>query len=141
MPEQKSLIDCAFEVLNASKKPLPFKELFDKASSLANLDLSGDALRSNMSKFYTTLTIDSRFLSLEGNVWDLRSRHTFDEYYVNTDEIIAEDDEDEDEDFDREEQRLQDEELGETVEENLDDESDDLDFDSKKDANESEEEF
>ena len=141
MPE-KSLIDCAFDVLNAEKKPLPFKDLFDKVVAMNGLKLSNDGVRSNMSKLYTELTVDNRFYNLEGNCWDLRSRYKFDQYYVNTDDIIVSDDDSDDgEDFDREEQRLQEEELGEEVDEALEDESDDLDFDSKKDSSDSEEEF
>lgn len=139
MPDHKSLIDCAFDVLSASKSALPFKELFDKVAELA--ELPADSLRQNMSKLYTELTIDSRFTNLEGNSWDLRSRHTFAEYHVSTDDIIVDDEEDEEEDFDREEQRLQEEELGEAPDESLEDESDDFDFDSKKTTSESDEEF
>lgn len=141
MPEQKSLIDCAYEVLDASKKPLQFKELFDKAVETAHLELSSDAMRSNMSKLYTELTLDSRFTGLEGNVWDLRARHKFDEYYISTDDIIAEDDEEEAEDIDREEQRLEAQELGEEEDDSLDEDSDDLDFDNKNKDSDSEEEF
>ena len=137
----KSFIEFALEVLESSKKPLPFKELFDLTLKASELSLTSDEVRSTMSRFYTDLTTDSRFTNLEGNQWDLRSRHTFAEYHVSTDDIIVDDDDEEGDDFDREEQRLQEEELGEESDESLEDESDDLDFDSKNGGSDVEEEF
>lgn len=50
------------------------------------LDLSEKAYESKIGDYYTSLTIDKRFLSLPNGTWDLRSRHTSDKVIVAIDE-------------------------------------------------------
>ena len=122
---EKSLLDFGFDVLSASKEPVKFIDLFNKSVELSGLELSEAELKIRMSKFYTQLSLDGRFITLTDNYWDLRSRHVFEK--VHLDMIDAYSDE-EDEPDDEEEEKLLRQELGEQVDES-DDNDDDLDFD------------
>ena len=124
MPE-KSLIEYAFEILSSQKEPMSFKELFDKALEASGLKLSQSELKTRMSKLYTQLTLDGRFVILTDNNWDLRSRHTFSQVHIDMEDAYSDDDEEGDE----EERELLRQELGEDEEDDNEPESDDLDFD------------
>jgi len=78
----KSLIDYAYEVLSGTKEPISFKALFEKSLALSGLELSGDEIRSRMSKLYTQLSLDGRFIILTDNCWDLRARHVFSQVHI-----------------------------------------------------------
>lgn len=131
---EKSLIEFAYDVLSASKSPVPFKELFDRVIEESELKLTGSQIKDKIGKFYTQLSIDGRFLMLDNNTWDLRSRYN---NVRNTD--YDEDDDEMEEDF--EERALLRKELGEDEEDEADNESDDLDFDKPQNADEDEGEF
>lgn len=132
----KSLLTCAFDVLTASKKPLPFKDLFNKALKESELIIDEASLASKMSSLYTQLTIDGRFAHLQDGTWDLCSRHKFDAVHPK----IEDDYDDEvDEEDDEEEKSLLKAELGESDDDKGDDgESEDIDYDKPKKENDDE---
>ena len=133
----KSLLDYANDVLSASKEPVKFIDLFNKAIALSGLEFSESELKVKMSKFYTQLSLDGRFVTLTDNYWDLRSRHVFEKVHLDMIDAYS----DEEDEVDEEEEELLRQELGEQVEEN-EEESDDLDFDKPvKDPDEEDEEF
>ncbi len=111
----KPLIDYAYDVLKSSSSPIAFKELFENALKLSEIELSDDKKLDSLSPFYTQLTIDSRFIVLDGNVWDLRERYPF-EYVQTTSE-----EDDEDEADNREEAAEQEAERRETFGEDIED--------------------
>ena len=126
----KSLIDYGFDVLNSSKDPIKFIDLFNKAVELSGLELTDQEKKVRMSKFYTQLSLDGRFITLTDNFWDLRSRHVFEQVHLDMIDAYS----DEEDEVDEEEEKLLRQELGEQVEE-PEEESDDLDFDKPvKDA-------
>ena len=134
---EKSLLDYGYDVLSASKDPVKFIELFNKALELSGLHLSESEIKTRMSKFYTQLSLDGRFITLTDNYWDLRSRHVFEKVHLDMIDAYS----DEEEETDEEEEKLLREELGEQIEE-PEEESDDLDFDKPvKDADEEDEDF
>ena len=134
---EKSLIDYGYDVLSASKDPIKFIDLFNKVVELSGLELSDADLKSRMSKFYTQLSLDERFITLTDNYWDLRSRHVFEQVHLDMIDAYS----DEDDEVDEEEEELLRQELGE-AEEEREDESDDLDFDKPvKDADDEDETF
>jgi len=134
---EKSLLDYGFDVLSASKEPVKFIDLFNKAVSLSGLELSGQDLKARMSKFYTQLSLDGRFITLTDNFWDLRSRHVFEQVHLDMIDAYS----DEEDEVDEEEEQLLRQELGEQAEE-VEEESDDLDFDKPvKDPDEEDEDF
>lgn len=133
---EKSLLDYGFDVLSASKEPIKFIDLFNGAIKLSGLELSDSEIKMKMSKFYTSLSLDGRFITLTDNTWDLRCRHVFEQVHLDMIDAYS----DEDEEIDAEEEKLLREELGEEIEE-VEEENDDLDFDKKKDADEDDEDF
>ena len=133
----KSLLDYANDVLSASKDPVKFIDLFNKAVELSGLEFSESELKVRMSKFYTQLSLDGRFITLTDNFWDLRSRHKFEQVHLDMIDAYS----DEEDEIDEEEEELLRQELGEQEEER-EDESDDLDFDKPvKDADDEDEDF
>ena len=134
---EKSLLDYGFDVLSASKEPVKFIDLFNKAVSLSGLELSEQDLKTRMSKFYTHLSLDGRFITLTDNFWDLRSRHKFEQVHLDMIDAYS----DEEDEVDEEEEQLLRQELGEQAEE-VEEESDDLDFDKPvKDPDDEDEDF
>ncbi len=132
----KSLLNSSFDVLTASKKSLPFKELFDKALKESAIVIDEASLASKMSSLYTQLTIDGRFAHLSDGTWDLCSRHKFDAVHPKIEDDY--DDESEGED-DEEEKSLLKAELGESDEDKGEDgDGDDLDYDKPKKENDEE---
>ena len=121
---EKSLIDYGYDVLSASKEPVKFIDLFNKVLELSGLELSDSDLKLRMSKFYTQLSLDERFITLTDNFWDLRSRHIFEQVHLDMIDAYS----DEEDEVDEEEEELLRQELGEQEEER-EEESDDLDFD------------
>ena len=133
----KSLLDYGFDVLSASNEPVKFIDLFNKTVELSGLELSENDKKSKMSKFYTQLSLDGRFITLTDNFWDLRSRHKFEQVHLDMIDAYS----DEEDEIDEEEEELLRQELGEQVEEK-EEESDDLDFDKPvKDADDEDEDF
>ena len=133
----KSLLDYANDVLSASKDPVKFIDLFNKVVELSGLELSESELKIRMSKFYTQLSLDGRFITLTDNYWDLRSRHKFEQVHLDMIDAYS----DEEDEIDEEEEELLRQELGEQVEEK-EEESDDLDFDKPvKDPDDEDDDF
>ena len=133
MKMEKALINIAYEVVEASKEPLTFKDLFNKVIALSGRELSDDELKREMSRFYTQLSLDGRFACFSGNTWDLRARHAFKDTYVNISDYDSDDSSD-----DEEEKKLLQEELGEEDYDGKDDLSDD---DEEKSESKDDEEF
>lgn len=95
----KSMIDVAKETLMKNNHRMPFLDLWNNVSKEMNFTAS--QAEDNIAQFYSDLSLDSHFVNLEGNSWDLKTRHTFSESVTDTDEIaIDEDEEDEDEEED-----------------------------------------
>ena len=134
---EKSLLDYGYDVLSASKEPVKFIDLFNKALELSGLEFSDADLKVRMSKFYTQLSLDGRFITLTDNYWDLRSRHVFEQVHLDMIDAYS----DEEDEVDEEEEELLRQELGEQAEE-VEEDSDDLDFDKPvKDPDEEDEDF
>lgn len=131
--QEKSLIEYAYEYISKSKTPVSFKDLFDAVIAESGLKLSQSQLKEKLGSFYTQLSVDGRFIILDGNKWDLRSRYA---YTRNVD--FDYDDEDEE---DSEEKELLRKELGEEEDDDTENESDDLDFDKPQNTDEDEGDF
>jgi len=72
-------------ILLDNKKPMNTAAIFRYICNL--FKLSDDEYTSKIGAFYTSLTLDKRFMLLESAEWDLRDRHVVD--------IVIADDEDE----------------------------------------------
>ena len=120
--ELMSYTDLAYELIKENKKAMNTKDLFKEICNL--LDLSEDEFTNKIGDFYTSLTIDKRFLLLPENEWDLRDNHSVEISY-------DEEDEDEEEIEEEVEEEIEEEELDEDT--LYDDENDVTDDDDMED--------
>lgn len=117
--EALSYLDIAYEIINQGKETRTTVDLFKEICSL--LELSDEQYESLIGDFYTSLTVDKRFLLLDTGKWDLKKNHSI--------KLIVEDELDEldgidiIEEIDEEDeiQELEGEETGVVDEEILDD--------------------
>lgn len=94
----KSLTDIAYEKLSRRKKEVFFPKLWKEVSEDAQM--SEELAKKRVASFYNALMMDSRFISLEGNKWDLRQRHTLESLMIDPDLIDEREDEANYDDFD-----------------------------------------
>ena len=83
----KSLLDYAYDFLSHNKGQVNFKDLWAYVCKEAGLD--EDTASKRVSSFYTNLMLDGRFVTLGENVWDLRSRHTFDKVHIDMKDVYS----------------------------------------------------
>lgn len=104
MAVKKSMVDVAFEVLSGRKKPMPFQKLFEEVAK--KMDLSEDMMKKKKGSFYSALSMDSRFVSMNDNQWDLKSRRKYDEVHMDIENLDDEEVEIEDsgDDFSKQEE-------------------------------------
>lgn len=88
----KSLSDIAFDKLKRKKKEVLFGKLWKEVSDEANM--TEELAKRRVASFYNALMMDSRFISLEGNKWDLRERHSLESLRIDPDLLEGADDSD-----------------------------------------------
>lgn len=119
--ELLSYTDLTNLILTENKKSMNTPTIFKKICDL--LELSEEEYMDKIGDYYTSLTIDKRFVLLENHEWDLRERHAV--------ELVIDDEEDEEEEITEEEEEIveeediNDEEI--SNEDELDTDEDDLD--------------
>lgn len=91
------MIDVAKDTLMSNNHRMPFLDLWNAVSKEMNFTAS--QADDNIAQFYSDLSLDSHFVNLEGNCWDLKTRHTFSESVTDTDEIAIDEDEEEEEEL------------------------------------------
>lgn len=122
--ELLSYTDLTYKLLKETKKTMNTANLFQEICNL--LEYSESEFADKIGDYYTSLTLDKRFVLLETNEWDIRDNHSID---LDMDEI---DEEEVDEEIEEEEEEIE-EELEESEDlydddaEILDDDDDDLD--------------
>ena len=105
---KKSNLDVAYEILDERLDSLSFQELWQEV--VRRQGHSEEEAKNLISKFYTNLFMDGRFIALKDNEWALRDRHTFEEAHIDMSDVYSDDEkidglEDEDdieEDFEEE---------------------------------------
>ncbi|UPU38520.1 DNA-directed RNA polymerase subunit delta [Erysipelothrix sp. Poltava] len=90
----KSLSDIAYEKLKRKRKEIVFSKLWKEVAEEVNF--SEEISKEKVASFYNAMMMDSRFISLEGNKWDLRERHTLESLQIDPDLLDTYDDYDED---------------------------------------------
>lgn len=83
----KSMTDCAYELMSAKKRAIPFVKLWEEVKKATN---SADDM---IAEFYSNLSLDSRFAQLDDNKWDLKSRRKFAETFVDISKLNLDDEE------------------------------------------------
>lgn len=135
--EVLSYTDLTYMLLKENKKTMTTPAIFKLICNL--LEYTDDEYAAKIGDYYTSLTIDKRFVLLDNAEWDIRDNHKI--------EIVVDDDEDEDEDsLEQEEEDVEEsddietEETIDSISDDLDDEDDDLDDLAIIDDDETEEE-
>lgn len=123
MKLERSLVSVAYEILENKGTQVDFNELFNQVCEILNIEDKNSVI----SYFYTQLTLDGRFVTLGGNVWDLRKRHKFDTLH-DLHAFDYEDEEDEEDINDENEDEVDDDELDKDP-----DDEDELDESSEED--------
>ena len=119
--ELLSYTDLTNLILTENKSSMNTPTIFRKICDL--LGYSEEEYMDKIGDFYTSLTIDKRFVLLENHEWDLRERHAV--------ELVLDEDEDDEEALEEEnEEEVLDEEVEDDMissEDELDTDDDDLD--------------
>ena len=116
---EKSLLDYAFDFISSQKEPVPFDKIWE--SVVAAAGLTEEEAKNKVSRFYTNLMLDGRFVTLGENLWDLRSSHTFDKVHIDMKDVYSDVEAIEDDD---EEEMEEEKEYNEVFEESRDDDDD-----------------
>lgn len=85
--ELLSYTDLTYKILGEAKKSMNTPTVFRMISDL--LEYSDDEYAAKIGDYYTSLTIDKRFVLLENNEWDIRDRHAI-ELVLDDEEEISE---------------------------------------------------
>ena len=107
---RESMVEVAYELMQKKQGPQKFVKFYEEVSAV--LAMSEEEADQNISKFYTKLTLDERFVLLEDNTWDLRERQSFDKVHIDMNDIYSEIEEEEKEmEEEREEEKYYDEDV------------------------------
>ena len=107
---RESMVVVAYELMLKKQGAQKFVKFYEEVAAL--LAMSEEEADQNISKFYTKLTLDERFVLLEDNTWDLRERQSFDKVHIDMNDIYSEIEEEEKElEEEREEEKLYDEDI------------------------------
>ncbi len=117
--EALSYTDLTCILLTENKKPMSTAEIFKKICEI--LGYSDAEYSEKIGDYYTSLTIDKRFVLLDDAKWDLRKNHAV--------ELKVEDDEEEETEEEEIENNEEEEETDEDIETAIDDEDIDTDDD------------
>ena len=130
----KSLLDHAYDYVSAQSQPSKFQDIWEYCVKEAGL--SPEEADKKVSRFYTNLMLDGRFVTLGENQWDLRSRHKYETVHIDMSEVYS-DVETYDEDSEEEEEEA---EYNAVFEEDKKNTDDDLLSDEEEESEEEEKE-
>lgn len=92
---KKAMVDVAYEQMSRKKKPVAFLKLWQEVSEIMGFTPAQE--EENIAHFYSDLSLDDRFVNVEENKWDLRSRHTYNESVKDISSILIDEDDEEEE--------------------------------------------
>jgi len=90
----RSNLDVAFDLLKSKDAPITFNELWEQIVKSQDYDATEKAKL--MSRFYTNLTLDGRFVNLGDNTWDLREHNTYDKVHIDVSDVYSDVEEEDD---------------------------------------------
>lgn len=99
-----SQLDIAYNIIKDSGKVQEFSSLWDEVAKIK--EFTPEEKEEKVSRFYTNLIIDSRFVSLGDNTWDLRENQTFDKVKLDMNSVYSELEQEAKESYDEEDQDL-----------------------------------
>ena len=100
----KSLLDHAYDYVSGQNQPSKFQDIW--AYCVKEAGLTPEEAAQKVSRFYTNLTLDGRFVTLGVNQWDLRVRHKYESVHIDMSEVYS-DVETYDEDSEEEEEEAE----------------------------------
>ncbi len=100
----KSLLDHAFDYVSGQNQPSKFQDIW--AYCVKEAGLTPEEAAAKVSRFYTNLMLDGRFVTLGENQWDLRVRHKYESVHIDMSEVYS-DVETYDEDSEEEEEEAE----------------------------------
>ena len=100
----KSLLDYAYDYVSGQSQQSKFEDIW--AYCVEQAGLSTEEADNKVSRFYTNLMLDGRFVTLGENEWDLRIRHKFEKVHIDMSEVYS-DVETYDEDSEEEEEEAE----------------------------------
>ena len=100
----KSLLDYAYDYVSGQTQPSKFQDIWEYCVKEAGL--SPEEANNKVSRFYTNLMLDGRFVTLGDNSWDLRVRHKYESVHIDMSEVYS-DVETYDEDSEEEEEEAE----------------------------------
>ncbi len=89
--KEGSMLEAAERALIAEGKELKFADLWGKVK--ADLEITPEEEEHRIGRFYTDLSMSGRFVVLGENVWDLRTRHTYDKVHIDVNDVYSDVDE------------------------------------------------
>ena len=120
MSNQISMIDAAYEIVEKNGV-ISFNDLVEQVR--IKCGMTEEEMMEKISKLYTNLSLDSRFVNLSLNKWDLSIRHDFNTVHEEVKDLDAEGEDKVLDLVDEEEQ--EDEDLEETSSETTDEDNND----------------
>lgn len=122
--ELLSYTDITYKILKENGKSMTTPVLFKEICDL--LEYGESEFDSKIGDYYTSLTMDKRFVLLKNNEWDIRDNHSV-EIIIDDEEEIVEENEEEDEIEELEESEEEDDLLNDDVlDDDIDDDMEDL---------------
>ena len=88
MKNNESMIEAAIAILKENGEAMKFGDLWAKV--IARLSIPEDQVSSKIGHFYTDLSFCGTVVVLGDNVWDLRSRHTYDAVHIDVADVYTE---------------------------------------------------
>lgn len=85
----RSMLDVAYDVLSSRKNEISFLDLWQEI--VQSLGFTPSQSEQKIAQFYSAMMLDVRFAQLNDNLWDLRSRRTYNETHIDTSNILVED--------------------------------------------------
>jgi DNA-directed RNA polymerase subunit delta len=99
--KNESMVDVAYSALVQFGKVVSFSELYDDVCN--KLEFTDEEKKNNISRFYTNLSLDGRFVTLGNNMWDLRKNQTYDKVRIDMNDVYNDIDNDTYGNYDKEE--------------------------------------
>ena len=100
----KSLLDHAYDYVSGQNQPSKFQDIW--AYCVKEAGLTPEEAAQKVSRFYTNLMLDGRFVTLGENQWALRVRHKHESVHIDMSEVYS-DVETYDEDSEEEEEEAE----------------------------------
>ena len=130
----KSLLDHAYDYVSGQNQPSKFQDIW--AYCVKEAGLTPEEAAQKVSRFYTNLMLDGRFVTLGENQWDLRIRHKYESVHIDMSEVYS-DVETYDEDSEEEEEEAEYNAAFEEDKKNKDaDDSEDEESEEEEESNE-----